>query len=64
VTTEEHRRLGADLEVDVSYEYLRFWLDDDVKLADIKEKYGKGELLTGEVKAILIEVLQKFIADF
>jgi len=41
----------------VPYQYLRFFLDDDDKLADIADKYGKGEMLTGEVKKILIECL-------
>ena len=56
--------MGADLEVDVPYQYLTFFLDDDEKLQDIKEKYGMGKLLTGEVKAILIDVINKFLKDF
>ena len=28
-TVEEHREKGADLEVDVPYQYLTFFLDDD-----------------------------------
>jgi tryptophanyl-tRNA synthetase len=32
-------------------------MEDDDKLEEIKQKYSKGELLTGEVKAMLIEVL-------
>jgi len=42
------------LDIDVPYEYLKFWLEDDEQLADIGDKYSKGELLTGEVKAILV----------
>ncbi|MEY4881657.1 MAG: hypothetical protein RLZ87_1086 [Armatimonadota bacterium] len=30
---EEHRRLGADLEVDIPYQWLRFFLEDDEKLS-------------------------------
>ena len=41
-----------------------FFMEDDDKLEEIKQKYSKGGLLTGEVKAILIEVLQKFVANF
>jgi tryptophanyl-tRNA synthetase len=41
-----------------------FFLEDDDKLQEIKEKYGKGEMLTGEVKKILIEVIQEFVRDF
>jgi tryptophanyl-tRNA synthetase len=60
-TLKEHRKLGADLDVDVSYQYLTFFLDDDVELARIKEEYGKGTMTTGEVKSILIKVLQDLI---
>lgn len=58
---EEHRKYGADLTVDVAYEYLRYMLEDDDLLADIGTKYAKGELLTGEVKKILIAELQKIV---
>ena len=58
---EEHRKYGADLSVDVAYEYLRYMLEDDQLLAEIGEKYGKGELLTGEVKKILIKELQAVV---
>lgn len=34
-TIEEHRKLGADLDVDVSYQYLSYFLDDDFKLEKI-----------------------------
>ena len=34
-TEEEHRRLGGDTEVDVSYQYLTFFLDDDDELERI-----------------------------
>ena len=34
-TEEEHRRLGGDTEVDVSYQYLSFFLDDDEELEQI-----------------------------
>jgi len=32
-TEEEHRRLGGNPDVDVSYQYLTFMLDDDEELA-------------------------------
>jgi len=31
-TEEEHRKLGGNPDVDVSYQYLRFLLDDDEEL--------------------------------
>jgi len=56
-TTEEHRRLGARLEVDVSYLYLTFFLDDDKELQQIHDEYQSGVMLTGQVKTRLTEVL-------
>jgi tryptophanyl-tRNA synthetase len=34
-TEEEHRRLGGDPDVDVAYQYLSFFLDDDEELAKL-----------------------------
>ncbi len=36
-TLEDHRKYGGDCEVDVSYQYLRFLLDDDEKLEKIRK---------------------------
>lgn len=63
-TIEEHKANGANLEVDVPVQYLRFFLEDDEKLAEIMDKYGKGEMMTSEVKQLLIEVLSKFLKEF
>jgi tryptophanyl-tRNA synthetase len=60
---EEHRKHGADLSVDVAYEYLRYMLEDDQLLADIGQKYASGELLTGQVKKILIKELQEIVRN-
>lgn len=34
-TVEEHRKCGGDTKVDVSYQYLTFFLEDDERLAQI-----------------------------
>lgn len=60
-TVEEHRANGCDLSVDVPYQYLTFFLEDDEQLEDIRVRYGKGELLSGEVKALLISTMQEFV---
>jgi tryptophanyl-tRNA synthetase len=60
-TAEEQRKYGADLSVDVPYEYLRYLMEDDARLAQIGEDYAAGKVLTGEVKKILIEVLGDLI---
>lgn len=39
---ETHRKLGGDTELDIAYQYLRFFLEDDDELAELGEKYRKG----------------------
>lgn len=62
-TVEEHRRLGGDVSVDISYRYLTFFLEDDAKLQDIRNAYSSGKMLSGEIKKELIQVLQPLVAD-
>jgi len=57
------REKGANLEVDVAYHYLRFLLEDDAEIEEIGKKYSTGKMLTSEVKAILIEQVQKIVKD-
>ena len=60
---EEHRRLGGNPDIDVSYQYLRIFFEpDDVKLKSIYDDYKSGNLLSGELKAILIEKINLFLA--
>ena len=47
---------GANLDVDVPWKYLNFFLEDDEKLREIGEEYSAGRMMTGEVKKVLIEV--------
>ncbi|KAK1760525.1 hypothetical protein QBC47DRAFT_396519 [Echria macrotheca] len=64
VSVEEHRAQGGDTSVDVSYQYLRFFLEDDDELEKIRVSYESGELLTGDLKAICIKELQTYVAAF
>jgi len=45
------------LSVDVSYEWLTFFLESDERLVEIGRDYSSGAMLTGEVKKELIDVL-------
>jgi tryptophanyl-tRNA synthetase len=64
VTVEEHRKLGGNPDVDVSFQYLRmFFEEDDKKLAQIERDYRSGKLLSGELKAILIEKINSFLKE-
>ncbi|KAH9911429.1 tryptophanyl-tRNA synthetase [Epithele typhae] len=61
---EEHRRLGGNPDVDVAYQYLGFFMEDDEEWKKLGEDYRKGELLTGELKGKCIKVLQDFVKEF
>ena len=39
----------------MAWKYLNFFLDDDERLARIGAEYGAGRMLTGEIKAELIQ---------
>ncbi|KAK4706267.1 hypothetical protein R3W88_034173 [Solanum pinnatisectum] len=58
---ELHRKYGANLEVDIPFKYLGFFLDDDAELEHIREEYGSGRMLTGEIKKRLVEVLTDLV---
>jgi len=63
-TIEEHRKKGGNPEIDVSYQWLRmFFEDNDKKLKDIHDDYKSGKLLTSELKEILIEKISKFLKE-
>lgn len=61
-TLEEHRKKGGNTDIDVSFQYLKILFEpDDIKLAEIEKKYRKGELLSGEMKQLLIEKATAFL---
>ncbi|CAE7836803.1 WARS1 [Symbiodinium microadriaticum] len=62
-TLEMQRQLGANLEVDVAYEWLTFFLESDERLAEIGRDYASGAMLTGEVKKELIGVLTELVGE-
>lgn len=62
-TVEEHRALGGNCEVDISFQYLTFFLEDDEKLEQIRIDYSSGALLTGELKNMLIQTVQPIVAN-
>ncbi len=62
-TIEEHRKYGGNPDIDVSFQWLKIFLEeDDKKLKKIEEDYRSGKLLTGELKQIVIEKINEFIA--
>ena len=65
-TLKLQQDLGANLAVDVAYQWLRFFLEDDEELEKIGKDYstGSGEYWsTGKVKARLVEVLKEIVSE-
>ncbi|KAI3649504.1 hypothetical protein MP228_005136 [Amoeboaphelidium protococcarum] len=63
-TLEIHRQMGGDTEVDVSYQYMRFFLDDDAEVERIGALYRSGEWTSGEMKGRCSQVLSQFVTAF
>ena len=63
-TLEEHKKLGGNPDIDVSFQYLRMFLEeDDDKLQEIYNDYKSGKLTTGELKKYTIDKLNSFLKD-
>ena len=59
---EEHRERGGDPDVDVPFQYLAaFFEEDDDELARIEREYRSGELLSGEMKNLAVERIADFL---
>ena len=63
-TRELHKELGGRTDVDIPYQYLTFFLEDDDELKRIHDAYEKGEMETGEIKKICTGELQKYVNAF
>jgi len=61
-TLEEHKQFGGNCDIDVPFQYLKFFMPDDKRLEELRQGYTKGEILTGELKKELIGVLQELVA--
>ena len=61
-TAEEQRRLGADLEVDVSYQIMFHFCEDNEYVAKIGDEYRSGKMMTAKMKGVAAEFVQKLIA--
>jgi tryptophanyl-tRNA synthetase len=60
-TIEEHRKKGGNVGIDVACQWLKYFEDDDKKLVEIYDKYSSGEILSGEVKKVLIDKINDIL---
>lgn len=63
-TLEEQREKGGDPDVDVAFQMLVYFLDDDDELEHARTDYRSGQLLTGELKKRAIAILQAYVGEY
>jgi len=63
-TLELHREKGGNPDIDVPFQYLSYFEDDDAKLTKFADAYRKGEMLTGEMKAECIRMMCEYVRKF
>jgi tryptophanyl-tRNA synthetase len=62
-TVEEHREKGGNPDIDVPFQWLKILFEaDDSRLKQVEENYRAGKMLTGEMKQLLIEKVNEFLA--
>ena len=63
-TIEEHRRLGGNPDVDVAYQYMMYFFeDDDDFLQSINSDYRAGKILAGEMKQLCIDRASEWLEE-
>jgi len=63
-TLELHRKNGGNPDIDISYQYLTFFLDDDELLKRYYDGYKSGIITSGEMKKLCIDVLSNTLMNF
>jgi tryptophanyl-tRNA synthetase len=63
-TVQEHRKLGGNPDIDVPFQWLyMFFEQDDKQIEKIRSEYKTGKMLTGEIKDLLIQKITKFLQE-
>jgi tryptophanyl-tRNA synthetase len=63
-TLELHREKGGNPDVDVPYQYLSYFEDDDEKLLRLADEYRAGTLTTGDMKKECINMMMAYVKKF
>jgi tryptophanyl-tRNA synthetase len=51
------------LKLNIPFQYLTFFLDDDDELERIRTEFESGKMETSEIKKILIKILQNLLKE-
>ena len=63
-TLEEHRKMGGNPDIDVPFQWLSILFEpEDKKLKVLRDDYESGGILSGEMKALLIERINVFLKE-
>lgn len=62
-TLKAHRELGGDPNVDTSFQWLRYFMEDDDELNKIEIEYRSGRMLSRELKQIAIKCITDLILE-
>lgn len=60
---ENHRKNGGNPDIDVPYQWLRHFMEDDVELEYLYKGYKAGTITTGEMKKRCIEVVTEMVEE-
>ena len=62
---EEHRRLGGNPDIDVAYQYMMYFFEeDDAFLSEVNQGYRSGKILAGEMKQLCIDRATEWMNEF
>lgn len=63
-TLELHRELGGNCDIDVAFQWLfNLFEESDEEIERIRKEYSSGEMLSGEIKKLLIEKVNSLLVS-
>ena len=63
-TLEEHRRLGGNPDIDVAYQYMMYFFeDDDSYMSELNAEYRAGKILAGEMKQLCADRAEEWMSN-
>lgn len=62
-TLADHKKYGGIPEVDIAYQYLRYFENDDAVLQDLHDRFKSGEIACGEMKEKLADKIIQVVDE-